>query len=391
MPPVGILRRRRSEKTPVPVPPDGRRAFTVIAPPEITGQWNTATLVPRMNRDEALSVPAVLRSRNLIAGTLGAMPLHLHDPERTVVASPLLDQPEAGCPRSVTMAMLFEDLLFGGIGWWRITRFAWTGYPAKVVRVAPGEVDVHPDGTVWVRGEYVPDGELIRFDSPNPGLLTAAARAIRTCLKLDATAATYADNPMPLDVFTPAEGADPADDDEIVAMLDAWQAARKVRGSAYVPAALTRTQSMPMTAEQIQLADSRQHAVLEIARATGIDPEDLGVSTTSRTYQNDEQRRMAFIDFTLGPYVNAVQDRLSMGDVTPRGYYVRFSFDAFLRSDASTRMDVYAKGLAVGAYDRAEIRALEDKPALPAAQAAPTAPAGHRAADRRPGGDGLQR
>ena len=164
----------------------------------------------------------------------------------------------------------------------------------------------------------MPDNQIIRFDSPNPPLLVHAARAIRTCLILDMTAAGYSERPVPLGYFTPREGMRPKEDKETIeGILDSWEEARRRRVWGYVGAAL-EVKQLQFNAEQIQLAEQRQHAVLEIARAAGVDPEDLGVSTTSRTYQNAEQRRQDLIDFTLAAYMSAVEQRLSMGDV-PRG------------------------------------------------------------------------
>jgi hypothetical protein len=118
-----------------------------------------------------------------------------------------------------------------------------------------------------------------------------AARAIRTCLLLDQAAALYSKEPLPLGYFAPTDpNADPATDEEIAEVLDDWEAARRSRAWGYVNGAL-KAETLQWSPDQLQLADQRQHAVLEIARAAGVDPEDLGVSTTSRTYQNGEQRR----------------------------------------------------------------------------------------------------
>jgi phage head maturation protease len=341
--------------------------FTVVVPPEMTQGGVAASLfVPKVSRTDALSVPAVLRSRNLICPVLGGLPLRVHGPDRVVRTSQLLDQPERGVPRTVTMTRLVEDLLFDEVAWWRVLAIGWDGFPQWVERLDPSEVFVQPDGRVSVRGVVTPDDELIRFDSPNPGLLTHAARAIRTCLKLDAAAARYADSPVPAAYVEPVNGADP-DDAEVQKVLDNLTAAINKRAIPYIGSALA-LKTVGMTPEQIQLAESRQHAVLEIARAAGIDPEDLGVSTTSRTYFNAEDRRQAFLDFTLGPYVSAIQDRLSMGDVTPRGSYVRFAFDGFLRTDTLTRYQSYDLGLRVGAIAPDEVRVLEDRPDLTPAQ-----------------------
>lgn len=365
--------RRRTAETKAPAHEAEARFGAVYVPPEMTqGGVLGALAVAKVPRCDALSVPAVLRSRNLICPVLGGLPVRLHGPDRATKPSRLLEQPEMGVPRSVTMTRLVEDLLFDGIAWWRVTMLGWDGFPAVVERVEPSAVSVQPDGKVYVNGERVTDSELIRFDSPNPALLEAAARAIRTCLKLDSAAARYADEPLPAAYFTPAEGADPSDP-EVQAALDGWAQARNARATGYVGSAL-KLNTIGMTPEQIQLAESRQHAVLEIARAAGIDAEDLGVSTTSRTYFNAEDRRQAFLDFTLGPFVSAIQDRLSMGDVTPRGNYVRFAFEGFLRTDTLTRYQSYALGLQVGAITQDEIRPLEDRPDVaptPTPQVAP--------------------
>jgi len=379
---VAWWRRQPRTEQPAPSGPAVRTAsFAVVVPPELTqGGVLASAWAPKVSRTDALSVPAVLRARNLICPVLGGLPLHVHGSDRAVRSNRLLEQPELGVPRSVTMTRLVEDLLFDEVAWWEVLTLGFDGFPAVVARRDPSEVSVQPDGKVYVNGVLKTDGQLIRFDSPNPGLLTAAARAIRTCLKLDAAAARYADEPVPPAYFTPAEGADP-DDTEIQDALDAWAVARTKRATGYVGSAL-KLNTVGMTPEQIQLAESRQHAVLEIARAAGLDAEDLGVSTTSRTYFNAEDRRQSFLDFTLGPYVSAIQDRLSMGDVTPRGSYVRFAFEGLLRTDTLTRYQSYDLGLRVGALAQDEIRELEDKPDLTPTQrraatpgAAPAAPA----------------
>lgn len=349
-------------------------AFAVTVPPEMLegGLLSASTDYP-ISRNEALTVPAVLRGRNVICSTLAGLPMRLHGPDKKVRTSSLLDQPERGIPRSVTMAMTYEDMLFEGVAWWRVTDLdPRSGFPIWVKRIHPSRVAEQPDGRIYIDGEYVPDSDLIRFLSPNPGLLRTGARAIRTCLKLDSAAARYAGEPIPPGYFTSADGMDP-DEAIVQEFMDNWGAGRNSRASAYVPGAI-KYNTVSLTPEQMQLADSRQHAVLELSRLLGLDAEDLGVSTTSRTYFNAEDRRQAFLDFTLGHYVNPVQERLSMGDVTPRGSYVKVAFEGFLRTDTLTRYQSYELGLRVGALAQDEIRPLEDRPDLTPGQTPTPAP-----------------
>jgi HK97 family phage prohead protease len=320
----------------------------------------------------------VKRSRDLIAGSLGSLPIDLfRASDRARVTSTLLDQPERDVPRAVTMTRTVEDMLFEQTGWWRITETDWTTYPVHVEKLNPRSVTVKDkgpgvvcpqrvpgcSGRVDVDGKHVHDPELIRFDSPGDALLVAGARAIRTCLALDTAANRNATGVPPVDYLTPADPMVTPDDTEVATILADWQTARATQGTAYVPATLAYHEA-GWSPDKLQLAEQRQHAVLEIARVAGIDPEELGVSTTSRTYANQFDRRKAFLDFTLGSYVSAIQDRLSMGDVNPRGYYARFNLDAFLRSDTLTRYQAYEVGKRVGAITGPEIREAEDKPPL---------------------------
>ena len=353
-------------------------SFSVEVPAEMRESMTAGgTIAPRIPRDQALQVPAVLRSRNLICMP-ARLPIHTRNQQREIVSpTNLLEQIDPDIPNVVTFAQTYEDLLFEGVAWWRVLQRGWHGYPTSATWVHPSRVFVSGpvlpvvngngyvatgSGRVHIDGAPVPDDQVIRFDSPNPALLVHAARAIRTCLQLDSTASRYASDPLPLGYFTPRDGARPREDEAIIGeLLDKWEIARNRRVWGYVGGAWD-AKTLQFNAEQIQLSDQRQHAVLEIARAAGIDPEDLGVSTTSRTYQNSEQRRQDLIDFTLAPYVAAIEQRLTMGDVTPRGYEVKVNFDGFLRADTKSRMDAYKIGLEVGAYTTPEIRELEDRP-----------------------------
>lgn len=322
--------------------------------------WDTAQR--RVNRTEAMQVPAVKRARDLICGAIGQMPIHLVGPDGRAVPWPLFEQPEEATPRSVTMTMLAEDLLFEARGWWRITHVGWHDRPVQAVRLVPNSVTIQPDWKVYysptgngTATEWLPDSQIIRFDSPSDALLVAGARAIRSLTRLEQAGLNAAEGVPPTDWFTPTEGADPADDEDVQDFLDAWTMARKMRRTAYVPAAL-QYHTNQFSPEQLQLADARQHAVLEIARLTSIDPEEMGVSTTSRTYANMQDRRRDFLDFTLGPLLTAIEDRLSMNDVSPRGYRAKFDTASFVRADDKTRAETDVALINAGVISADEAR-----------------------------------
>lgn len=352
----------------------------------LTSYDDPVAIASRVSRRSALQVPAIKRGRDLIPGTLGTLPLDLYGPQNTLSVSELLAQPERNTPRSVTMAKTYEDLWFEGVAWWYITEYGWHGYPTKVKRLEPRTVDVRIDGKVYVTRdgnqgmtwEYAPDARLIRFDSPTEAVLEAGARAIRASLILDAAALRYADGAPMADYFEPVDSYDP-DADEIDDVLDRWLNARRQRSTGYVPSGF-KYNINAFDAQKLQLAEARQHAVLELSRVMGVDAEDLGVSTTSRTYQNSQDRYQARVKDTLRPYMVAVEERLSMNDVCPRGYDARTRVADLLFADDKTRFEAYKIGLEVGAIGKDEIRDLERKAPLAETPALP-APAAEEAPD----------
>lgn len=335
-----------------------------------------------VTRTEALSVPAVQRGRNLVC-SIATLPLEQHGPDNTFVDSPLLRQLDVDVANCVTLAQTLEDLLFDGISWWLVTAQDFAGFPMAVRHLdvtmvslqppvthqnpAPLPSGMDPRGaTVWVDGKPVPASRVIRFDSANPAVLKVGGRAIRRAILLDQAAATFADDPRPSDYFEPGEGADAIDDDEVAQILAKWKTARKQRATAYVPASLKYHTVDTPSPQQLQLVELSKQASLDIANSLGIDPEDLGISTTSRTYSNDVDRRRNKLNEVLAPYMRAITDRLSMGDVTRRGYTVRFNTAEYLQPNPTDRWGVYSVAKGLGVMTDEEIRQAERMPPLPA-------------------------
>lgn len=340
---------------------------------------NTGTTA---TRQQALSVPAVRRGRNLLC-SVATMPLEQHAPDNTVADSSLLRQIDPDVPNVVTLSQTVEDLVFEGIAWWLVTSTDFARFPMSARHLDVGAVSLQPPGdgkspaplpsgidprgsVVWVDGQPVAGSRVIRFDSPNPAVLQHAGREIRRAILLDKAASVYADDPRPSDYFTPADGADPVDDDEVDVILAKWKSARKRRATAYVPTALQYHTVDSPTPQQLQLVELQKQASLDIANALGIDPEDLGLSTTSRTYSNDVDRRRNKLNEVLAPYMRGITDRLSMGDVTRPGFTVRFNTTEYLMANPTERWAVYTAAKALEAITVEEIRQAERMPPLPA-------------------------
>jgi hypothetical protein len=354
-------------------------------------------------RADAMRIPAILRGRNLICN-IATLPLESVGPDNRVRRNPLLDQIDPNVANVVTLAQTVEDLFFDSVAWWRVTGFdPVTGMPSRAKRYSPDQVSLQPPagyahgwlpsglsttGVVWMEGKAVPWSEVIRFDSPNPPFMQMAEDAIERAVLLDAAAKMYATDPSPRSYFSPADGlSDPFEgedltdeekDQRIAALLDDWAAARRSRSTAYVPAALKYNTVQSPTPAELQLVALQQRVSLELANAIGLDPEDLGISTTSRTYQNATDRRKDRINDVLSPYMAAITQRLTMPDVTLPGERVRFRLDDYLRADPKTRAEVNSTYLDKGVISRQWVAADEGLPpeAIPAEPARPAIQAG---------------
>lgn len=350
----------------------------------------TSGWAAKVDRTEAMSVPAVLRGRNLVCA-LAAFDLVETDSTRAPVRSPFLHQIDPSTPNVVTLAQTLEDLIFDSVSWWQVTSYDWAGFPATARHLDINAISMSPPagfplqslpsglfpaGAVYVLGRAVDARDIIRFDSPNPPLAIVGARAIRRAVKLAQAGEMYADDPEARAYWVPADGADPVDDDHIKAMLRDYAAARRARAEAYIPAAVKREASEVMSPADLTLAQLQARCDLEVANIIGLDPEDIGVNTTSRTYRNDTERRRSRLNDSYGPYLTAIAGRLSMNDLTRRGHAVDWDLSKYLQADPLTRWQTHQIAETLGATDVPEIRQREGWPEranLPARRPDPAA------------------
>ncbi len=335
------------------------------------GLWSTDTTgasIATVTRDEALRVPAVHRGVDLIASTIGSFPLRSYR-GRDEEPSTFLAQPERNFPASFTIGQTVRDLLFDGVAYWVVTARDADGYPAEVERVGPWEVSADLGGTVIAAGRSVPAGNLIVFAGPDTdwtatggllarGLCATAARTIRTAQRLEEAAARYAWNEIPYGSLTLEDGAEELDDPDVEELLAAWESARRLRATAYLPAGVKYNPVTGPNPEQLQLSEARQYIAAEVARHLNLPPRYVGASAgDSMTYNSQAADRRDLVDLGLRPIITAIQSVLSMGHVTPRGQEVRLDSSDFVASDPKDQADVYNAYIASGVTDTEEVRA----------------------------------
>ena len=329
-----------------------------------------------VTREQAMSVPAVARARNIIAGTIGSLPLEEYNSQGVEIPTrKVIDQPDPAVPRSVTITWLVDDLMFHGVGYLQIIDVSPAdGRPFKMRRINPTRVtyNLSQDRTLIdsynLDGVLLPNdglGSLIVFQGTDEGILQRAGRTIKTAIELEQAAYRMASEPVPTMVLN-NEGMN-LDPDSVANLMAVFRQARRDRSTAYTEGPI-KLQTLGFDSAQMQLTEGRAHSNGEIARLMGIPADYVSAETHTMTYSNQLDKRRELVDFGLRPYLSVIESRLSMDDVTPRGQYVCFDMDDFLRGNPTEQTDIAIKLVSAGIITIDEARDLVDL--------APTGPIG---------------
>ena len=328
--------------------------------PQVLGEFSPYAMpfqFAYVGRTEAMSVPALARCRNLLAGTIGTIPLMLHKKSTgEMLGSPLwLDQPSYSQPRSVTIAYTVDSLLFYGQAFWKVVEvYQEDGRPSRFEWIANSRVTATLDrDNVFVKS-YAVDGttlpmdglgSLITFQNLTDGILNTGTSTIRAAIDVQKASAVSASQPMPTGIIR-NNGAD-LDPKEVQGLLSAFKSARNNRSTAYLTSTLEYS-PVSFSPKEMMYSDAIFGLATEIARLCNVPAYYVSADANSLTYSNVQDERKQFLTLSLQPFVSAIEDRLSMDDITARGNVVMFDIDKnFLRTDPLQELAVLEKLLSL--------------------------------------------
>ena len=323
-----------------------------------------------IDRNFALQVSSVARCRNLVAGVISSIDLALYKKSTgEKLGSPVwLEQPDQRQPRSVTIAATVDSLMFYACAYWRVTSlYADDGRPSGFEWVANNRVTYTTNkfGTevqdYFVDGQLVPMsgiGSLVTFQSLLPGVLQSASTTIKAAWDVQKAAAVSAATPMATTILK-NNGAD-LPESQIQGILAGWNSARRNRSTAYLTSTLS-AENIGFSPKEMGYVDFSQYLATEISRAMNVPSYLISADmNNSMTYQNILDGRKEFVAYSLQPYISAIEDRLSMNDITNSSNQVRFAVDdTFLRVDAKERLEIIEKMLNLDLIDVEQARQME--------------------------------
>lgn len=116
--------------------------------------------------------------------------------------------------------------------------------------------------------------------------------------------------------------------------------------------------------DDAQLLESRGFSVEEICRWFGVPPFMVGHSEKSTSWGTGiEQQIIAFLTFTLTPWLRSIEQAISKDLLTPverTRYFPKFNIEGLLRADSAARAAFYSAMVNNGIYTRDEVREKED-------------------------------
>ncbi len=325
---------------------------------------------PVIARRDAMGVPAVKRCRDLLC-TIGSIPLEYKKKStgEEIPAPRWVNQLSKSQPQFVTISYLVDSLLFYGQAFLEIVEvYQEDGRGASFDWVSNTRItfdlDIH---NTFVTQYYVDGsprpmsglGSLVTFQAFNEGVLNTGSRTIQAAIDIQKAASVAAATPMATTILKNT-GADlPAA--EVQGLLASWKNARQNRSTAYLTSTL-EAQNLGFSPKEMMYNEAIQNLATEISRLCGIPSYYLSADqNTSMTYANILDERKQLVALAFQPYISAIEQRLSMDDISTAGHYVKFDLDTtFLRTEPMDRLMVLEKMLSLGLISIEQAMEMED-------------------------------
>ena len=133
-------------------------------------------------------------------------------------------------------------------------------------------------------------------------------------------------------------------------------------------------QALSMTLEDAEWIAARQFSVEEVARLFRVPPTVIG-DLRNGNYSNSVEMARQFVTQTLRRHLVAWEQAIAAKCLTEAGrrtYFAEHQVEGLLRGDSANRAAFYSSGISDGWMLRSEARKLENLPALPGVDDAPT-------------------
>jgi len=341
----------------------------------------------------AMTYAAVWNAVALIAGSIGALPLHLmqrKEKSKKIADNQRLYWVMHDQANDYMTAMAFRETMMSHVLLWG------NGY-AEIVRNGMGEIiQLWPITPNRVR-VIMRDGQMIyivRVDGKDvaiprgnilhvPGLgfdgfqgysvVAMARRSLGLGMALETFGSLYFSNGThPGTIIShPGKLSDAAHNNLQESLTQAYSGLGKSHRLLLIEEGMT-VQKFGVPPDDAQFLESRQFQIPEVARWFNLPPHKLKDLTRS-SFSNIESEQISFVTDSILPWLVRLEQNYNMqlltkDDKNLRGHgrlYFKHVVEGLLRGDSASRADFYTKMFNVGAMSPNEIREKEDMDPYP--------------------------
>lgn len=280
-----------------------------------------------LGRAAAMGIPALARQRHLLTSTISRNPLRSSGTDTagtvtdTTAANRWMWRTDKAVHPYFRMLWTVDDLLFHGWSVWSTERgvdgLMWAD------RIHPDLWEIDEVGRIFVDGELAKADQVLAIPGPHEGILNFGASTLQRTIDNLEAAANAARNPSAY-LELHYTGDDDLTDEEVRGHIQYWADARKGinGGVAWTNKAIELKEHG--THESHLLIEGRNADAVDVSRLVSSPAAMADAEAGSLTYETTEGRNAQFIDYGTGMYMDAIQARLSMDDVVPRGQRVYF-------------------------------------------------------------------
>jgi hypothetical protein len=295
--------------------------------------------------EAALSVPTITRAVSLLSTVVGTLDMKSYvlqwngeEYEKIYVeGESWMTRPDPKVTRNFIMAKTAKDLILYGRAFWAVTSRYSTGFPATFQWLPANMVEspgnqppewFGPADQLEFNGLPLDTSNVIQFLNGNQGVIYSGRRAIQIALRLDASAERFAANEIAAG-YLQQRGGEPMSGEELGEMAAAWAANRRNNAIGALNEFVT-FQSFDQDPSKLQLVEGREYQTKELSRLMDIPAYLLAIDQSGMTYANAQQARQDLLLFGARPILHAIEERLSMDDVLPRGRHTQFDLDEYV-------------------------------------------------------------
>ena len=309
---------------------------------------NFMTYTANFDRQQAMQIPTISRARDLICGMVGCLSIHQYaemwtdqdeDYEEVYLPDDVwFKQPDPNVTRNFMLSWTVDDLMFYGRAFWVVTQRNAAGFPSAFTWIPAADVTTWdqagpqwwgPSSQIYFQGIQLQTRDVVQFLSPIPALLFTGSRAINTATRLDNAAERFSTMEVPAG-YLKQTGGEPMSGQELADLAAAWSEARLTSSVAALNEYVEWRESN-IDPSKLELVNARTYQALELARVANIPPYLVGAPTGSgMTYQNAQQARQDLYLFGAKPYIDCIEQTLSLPSITPRGRYIELDVDSYL-------------------------------------------------------------